>query len=93
MPSPKPLPEPWQARMDGVWDEVVDFYFYHRYEDADMRDTLVLAEAWAHEALQRVGRTGLSSDLFWSHYSEAKVEGMGPHAALRYAARATPGLK
>lgn len=71
---------------------MVDFYFYHRYEDADMRDTLVLAEAWAHEAMHQVGRTRLSSDLFWTHYADAKVEGMGPHAALRYAARATPGL-
>ena len=79
--------------MDEVWGEVVDFYFDHRYEDADMSDTLVLAEAWAHEALQQVGRARLSSDLFWCHYTEAKVEGMGPHAALRYAARATPELK
>ena len=72
---------------------MVDFYFYHRYEDADMRDTLVLAEAWAQEAMHRVGRTRLTSDLFWTHYAEAKVEGMGPHAALRYAAKATPGLE
>ncbi len=77
--------------MDGVWGDVVDFYFYHQYEDADMRDTLLLAEGWVTEAMHLVGPTGLASDLFWNHYAEAKVEGMGPHAALRHAAKATPG--
>jgi hypothetical protein len=92
MPSPNQLPPPWQARRDTVWDELVDFDFYNRFHGEIQRDSQVLAERWADETLERVGRPRLTSKLFWSIYDVMRSEGLGATTALRYAVSLTPEL-
>ena len=90
MPSLDPLPDPWQARLDEVWDELVDIDCYSRYDGEIRRDSQAMAEQLANETLQRIGSSRIASALFWSHYDEATDSDLGVLDALRYAARFTP---
>jgi len=92
MPRSEPLPEPWQSRLDEVWDELVDLDFYSRYVGEVKRDSQIKAEQWADSVLERVGRQRLTSDLFWSILAVLRGEGVSLPEALDCAARSTPEL-
>ena len=92
MPESIPLPAPWQSRRDAVWGDLVDFDFYNRFDGEIRKDSQVLAEGWATETLERVGRPRLTSDLFWSVFDVLHGEGVALPEALDCAVRATPEL-